>query len=65
MSNRTLLEQAAMSAASWQPHLVGVFILVVLVIASAVLGLKNITWFYFDQQYSLVWIPLKLTVGRV
>lgn len=47
MSNKdALLEQAAMSAAGLQqPHVVGIFILVVLVIAVfALLGLKNITW---------------------
>jgi hypothetical protein len=47
MSNKeTLLEQAAMSTVGLQqPHVIGVFALVVLVIAVfAVLGLKNITW---------------------
>lgn len=47
MSNKdALLEQAAMSAAGLQQaHVIGIFILVVLVIAVfALLGLKNITW---------------------
>jgi len=47
MSNKdALLEQAAMSAAGLQqPHVIGIFVLVVLVIAVfALLGLKNITW---------------------
>lgn len=47
MSNKdALLEQAAMSAAGLQqPHVIGIFILVVLVVAVfALLGLKNITW---------------------
>jgi len=47
MSNKdTLLEQAAMSAVGLQqPHVIGIFILVILVIAVfALLGLKNITW---------------------
>jgi hypothetical protein len=47
MSNKdALLEQAAMSAAGLQqPHVVGVCVLVLLVVAVfAVLGLKNITW---------------------
>jgi hypothetical protein len=47
MSNKeTLLEQAAMSAAGLQPpHVIGIFILVVLVVAVfALLGLKDITW---------------------
>lgn len=47
MSNKNaLLEQAAMNAAGLQtPHIIGMFILVVLVIAVfAALGFKNITW---------------------
>jgi len=47
MSNKdALLEQAALSASGLQqPHVVGIFILVVLVVAVfALLGLKNITW---------------------
>lgn len=47
MSNKdALLEQAAMSAAGLQqPHVIGIFVLVVLVVAVfALLGLKNITW---------------------
>lgn len=47
MSNKdALLEQAAMSAAGLQqPHVIGLFVLVVLVVAVfALLGLKNITW---------------------
>ena len=47
MSNKdTLLEQAALSATGLQqPHVLGLCILVVLVIAVfAVLGLKNVTW---------------------
>jgi hypothetical protein len=47
MSNKdTLLEQASLSAAGLQqPHVLGMFALVVLVIAVfALLGLKNITW---------------------
>jgi len=47
MSNKdALLEQAAMSAAGLQqPHVIGIFCLVVLVVAVfALLGLKNITW---------------------
>lgn len=47
MSNKdTLLEQAALSAAGLQqPHVLGIFVLTVLVIAVfALLGLKNITW---------------------
>jgi hypothetical protein len=47
MSNKdALLEQAAMSAAGLQqPHVIGIFILVVIVVAVfALLGLKNITW---------------------
>ena len=47
MSNKdTLLEQASLSAAGLQqPHVLGLFVLVVLVIAVfALLGLKNITW---------------------
>lgn len=47
MSNKdSLMEQAAMSAAGLQqPHVIGIFILVVLVIAVfALLGLQNITW---------------------
>lgn len=50
MSNKdALLEQAAMSAAGLQqPHVVGIFVLVVLVIAVfALLGLKNVTWALF------------------
>jgi hypothetical protein len=47
MSNKdALLEQAAMHAAGLQtPHVIAVFVLVVLVIAVfAALGLKNVTW---------------------
>jgi len=47
MSNKdALLEQAAMSAAGLQqPHVIGILVLVVLVVAVfALLGLKNITW---------------------
>ena len=47
MSNKdALLEQAAMSAAGLQPpHVIGILLLVILVVAVfAVLGLKNITW---------------------
>jgi hypothetical protein len=47
MSNKdALLEQAAMSAAGLQPpHVIGIFLLVVLIGAVfALLGLKNITW---------------------
>lgn len=47
MSNKdALLEQAAMNAAGLQtPHVIAVFVLVVLVIAVfAALGLKNVTW---------------------
>jgi hypothetical protein len=47
MSNKdALLEQAAMSAAGLQqPHVIGLCVLVVLVVAVfAVLGLKNVTW---------------------
>ena len=47
MSNKdALLEQAAMSAAGLQPpHVIGIFFLVILVVAVfALLGLKNITW---------------------
>jgi hypothetical protein len=66
MSNKdALLEQAAMSAAGLQqPHLVGVFILVVLVIAVfAVLGLKNMTWFLLlISNAALFGYLMKLTV---
>jgi hypothetical protein len=66
MSNKdALLEQAAMSAAGLQqPHLVGVFILVVLVVAVfAVLGLKNITWFLLlMSNTALFGYLMKLTV---
>ena len=47
MSNKdALLEQAAMNAAGLQqPHVIGVCVLVVMVVAVfALLGLKNITW---------------------
>jgi hypothetical protein len=47
MSNKdTLLEQAAISAAGLQPpHVIGIFFLViVIVLVFALLGLKNITW---------------------
>lgn len=47
MSNKdALLEQAAMSAAGLQPsHVIGIFVLVIIVVAVfALLGLKNITW---------------------
>lgn len=47
MSNKdALLEQAAMSAAGLQQvHVIGIFVLIVLVVAVfALLGLKNITW---------------------
>lgn len=47
MSNKdALLEQAAMSAAGLQqPHVIGIFVLVVIVVlVFALLGLKNITW---------------------
>lgn len=47
MSNKdALLEQAAMSAAGLQqPHVIGICVLIVLVVAVfAVIGLKNITW---------------------
>lgn len=47
MSNKdTLLEQAALSTAGLQqPHVIGMFVLVVLIVAVfALLGLKNITW---------------------
>ena len=47
MSNKdALLEQAALSAAGLQqPHIIGIFALVIVVIAVfALLGLKNITW---------------------
>jgi predicted nucleic acid-binding Zn ribbon protein len=47
MSNKdTLLEQAALSASGLQqPHVIGLFILVVIVIAVfGLLGLKNVTW---------------------
>jgi hypothetical protein len=47
MTNKdTLLEQAALSASGLQqPHVLGLFLLVVLVIAVfALLGLKNVTW---------------------
>lgn len=50
MSNKdTLLEQAALSTAGLQqPHVIGLFLLVVLIIAVfALLGLKNITWGLF------------------
>jgi hypothetical protein len=66
MSNKdALLEQAAMSAAGLQqPHLIGVFILVVLVIAVfAVLGLKNITWgLLLISNTALFGYLMKLTV---
>jgi hypothetical protein len=66
MSNKdALLEQAAMSAAGLQqPHLIGVFSLVVLVIAVfALLGLKNITWFLllFSNTFLFGYL-MKLTV---
>mmetsp|Transcript_34818 Transcript_34818/g.39705 ORF Transcript_34818/g.39705 Transcript_34818/m.39705 type:complete len:391 (+) Transcript_34818:138-1310(+) len=47
MSNKdALLEQAAMSAAGLQPsHVIGIFVLVVIVITVfALLGMKNLTW---------------------
>jgi hypothetical protein len=47
MSNKdALLEQAAMSAAGLQQaHVIGIFILVVIIITLfALLGLKNVTW---------------------
>jgi len=47
MSNKdALLEQATMSAAGLQqPHVIGIFVLIVLVVAVFCLfGLKNITW---------------------
>ena len=47
MTNKdTLLEQAALSASGLQqPHVLGLFILTILVIAVfALLGLKNVTW---------------------
>jgi hypothetical protein len=47
MSNKdALLEQAAMSAAGLQqPHVIGIFVLVVIVVlVFALLGLKNVTW---------------------
>jgi hypothetical protein len=66
MSNKdALLEQAALSAAGLQqPHLIGVFILVVLVIAVfALLGLKNITWFLLlISNTALFGYLMKLTV---
>jgi hypothetical protein len=66
MSNKdALLEQAAMSAAGLQqPHVIGVFILVVLVITVfAVLGLKNITWaLLLIMNTTLFGYLMKLTV---
>jgi hypothetical protein len=47
MSNKdSLLEQAAMNAAGLQtPHIIGMFVLIIIVIAVfALLGLKNVTW---------------------
>jgi hypothetical protein len=47
MSNKdSLLEQAAMNAAGLQtPHIIGIFALIIVVIAVfALLGLKNVTW---------------------
>lgn len=66
MSNKdALLEQAAMSAAGLQqPHVIGVCILVILVIAVfALLGLKNITWgLLLVVNSSLFIYMMKLTV---
>lgn len=69
MTNKeTLLEQAAMSAAGLQqPHVIGIFVLVVLVIAVfALLGLKNITWFLLLLINTVLFAYLmKLTVSTV
>lgn len=64
----SLLEEAAMSAAGLQkPHLIGIFILVVLVLAVfASLGLKNITWaLLLIINISLFAYLMKLTVDSV
>ena len=66
MSNKdALLEQAAMSAAGLQqPHVIGVCILVILVIAVfALLGLKNVTWAFLLVINTLLFgYLMKLTV---
>jgi hypothetical protein len=66
MSNKdTLLEQAALSTAGLQqPHVIGIFILVVLIIAVfALLGLKNITWgLFLIVNTALFAYLMKLTV---
>jgi len=66
MSNKdALLEQAAMSAAGLQqPHVIGMFILVILVVAVfALLGLKNITWaLLLITNSALFGYLMKLTV---
>ena len=66
MSNKdALLEQAAMSAAGLQQaHVIGIFILVVIVITVfALLQLKNITWaFLLIMNTALFGYLMKLTV---
>jgi hypothetical protein len=66
MSNKdALLEQAAMSAAGLQtPHVIFVFVLVVLVVAVfALLGLKNITWTFLLLINTILFgYMMKLTV---
>lgn len=66
MSNKdALLEQAAMSAAGLkQLHVIGIFVLVVLVImVFALLGLKNITWaLLLIMNTALFGYLMKLTV---
>mmetsp|Transcript_28947 Transcript_28947/g.42664 ORF Transcript_28947/g.42664 Transcript_28947/m.42664 type:complete len:419 (+) Transcript_28947:138-1394(+) len=66
MSNKdSLLEQAAMSAAGLQQsHVIGMFVLVVLVIVVfALLGLKNITWALMLATNAALFVYLmKLTV---
>jgi hypothetical protein len=63
-----LLEQAAMSAASWQPHLVECFfILVVLVIANCRAGFEEyyLVLTFLINNTALFGYLMKLTVGRV
>jgi len=67
MSNKNdLLEQAALSAAGLkQPHVIGIFALIVLVIAVfAILGMKNITWIMLLMINTALFVYLmKVTIA--
>jgi len=67
MSNKdTLLEQAALSAAGLQqPHVIGILVLVILVIAVfALLRMKNITWILLLMINTVLFVYLmKITIA--